>query len=362
MRREGFVRCLYSFCRNTCLFGWLKDRSGCYTCQCAGRGNEALFEGDIAIVGNMRDFLEEVLEDPSRALGNETSPTSRTSLNLNSPIWNMYQKDSYWIVPYVIENRIGVSGRAAIEGAVREMARYTCVRLQPRTYENKYIYFYNGGRCFSPVGQTLNKQWVSLGRSCWSKGIVLHLIMHSLGFWHEQSRPERDQHVKINFENIRTDMGYNFNKQKPHETNTLASYDIDSIMHASAFEYSLNSQPTITYLNGSAIKTQRERLSKGDIKKVNELYECKRNHIAVVPQEIERCAERDEFCIRLQKLGGCFTYQEFMVKHCFETCKAAHTGCFDMNAYCQQWAVTGYCYGEYSGYMRANCRRSCRLC
>ena len=37
---------------------------------------------------------------------------------------------------------------------------------------------------------------------CLRQDIIMHEFMHALGLWHEQSRPDRDQFVRILWENI----------------------------------------------------------------------------------------------------------------------------------------------------------------
>ena len=63
--------------------------------------------------------------------------------------------------------------------------------------------------------------------------------MHALGFWHEQSRPDRDKYVRINWENIAEER-HNFGKLRADEITYLGvGYDYSSIMHYKKYVQSL---------------------------------------------------------------------------------------------------------------------------
>lgn len=58
-------------------------------------------------------------------------------------------------------------------------------------------------RCFSSVGnQNVGKQRLSIGKNCDRLGTVEHEFLHALGFWHEQSRDDRDDYVTIIWDQI----------------------------------------------------------------------------------------------------------------------------------------------------------------
>lgn len=52
------------------------------------------------------------------------------------------------------------------------------------------------------VGRVGGKQDLSLADPCQRVGIIEHEFMHALGFWHEQSRVDRDEYVTVRWENI----------------------------------------------------------------------------------------------------------------------------------------------------------------
>ena len=58
-------------------------------------------------------------------------------------------------------------------------------------------------RCCSFVGKRGDGgQAISIGKNCDKFGIVVHELGHVIGFWHEHTRPDRDDHVEIIYKNI----------------------------------------------------------------------------------------------------------------------------------------------------------------
>merc|ERR1719510_2389551 len=135
-------------------------------------------------------------------------------------------------IPYVIASSFSSRDRSIIAKAMEAYHKETCIKFVPRSSERGYVYIAAGQGCSSSVGRTGSRQQVSLGRGCVHTGIVIHEFMHALGFFHEQSRTDRDEYVTIKFENIRPSMKYNFDKYGQDKIDHLgAEYDTCSIMH-----------------------------------------------------------------------------------------------------------------------------------
>ena len=109
------------------------------------------------------------------------------------------------------------------------------MKFQLRTYGDR-IQFTNGSGCSSYVGRLGRgrEQSVTLGRGCFSVGIVLHELLHALGIWHEQSRPDRDGYIRIITDNIKERHRHNFRKRNSYLIDYHGEgYDYNSVMHYS---------------------------------------------------------------------------------------------------------------------------------
>ncbi|XP_016106215.1 high choriolytic enzyme 1-like [Sinocyclocheilus grahami] len=203
-------------------------------------------------------------------------PKTRNALYCfnNNGFW---KKDSNNIVelPYMVSGEFSYYDRSVIEDAMSTFDSKTCIRFVARSTQSDYISIENKDGCYSSLGRTGGKQVVSLNRQgCVYHGIVQHELNHALGFYHEQTRSDRDEYVKINWENMSPDMAYNFEKQNTNNQKT--PYDYGSIMHYGRTAFSI--QPgleTITPIPDETVEIgQRQGMSNTDILRINKLYGC----------------------------------------------------------------------------------------
>nr|BAJ23943.1 hatching enzyme [Hypomesus nipponensis] len=176
-------------------------------------------------------------------------------------------------VPYKISTVFQSNDVNAIKKAMNGFATQTCIRFVPYAGQRNYLDIQSNGGCWSALGKQRGVQQVSLDTAgCISNGVIQHELLHALGFYHEHTRSDRDQYIKVNFENIRPENAKDFVKQDTNNLNT--PYDYSSVMHYGKYAFSRGGD-TITPIPDSSVTIgQRVGMGRIDIERVNKLYEC----------------------------------------------------------------------------------------
>ncbi|XP_057700816.1 low choriolytic enzyme-like [Corythoichthys intestinalis] len=233
-----------------------------------GPDEESISETILRINNGSSEYLLE---------GDLVIPRARTAMKCMS-----YKPNCLWPkslngnveVPIIIADEYTNEEKGRIVHALREIQAKTCIRFPTRTTQKSYISFEPKSGCSSRIGYMGYKQVVSLQRSgCVLKGIIQHEVLHSLGFHHEHTRSDRDQHVLIHWDNIQKDKKIAFKKQDTNNLNT--PYDYSSVMHYGRTAFGINSAVTITPIPDSSVEIGEQRdLSYLDIIRINRLYKC----------------------------------------------------------------------------------------
>ncbi|XP_042868456.1 zinc metalloproteinase nas-4-like [Penaeus japonicus] len=326
--------------------------------EAAGGGDDptlrsGFFQGDIMLPS--KDHLLQIIQG---------SPDAQGSAARNPAL--------RWpgaLIPYVISASFSRAERAVIGGAMGEYHSKTCLRFVPReSQHSSYVHILKGEGCSSAVGRSGGLQVVSLGQGCVYHGVVVHEFMHAAGFWHEQSRYDRDQHVTINWKNIIGDMKYNFDKKTNRLTSDLGlGYDYASVMHYGSRAFAVDaSRPTIVPKVPGVEIGQRRGFSQLDVKSLNILYRCDEGKPTLPPTPTEKpgdCTDAHAACPKWAANGVCVRSPVFMSRTCRRSCNLCDekVECVDTNIHCAWWAGQGECKQNPS-YMTSSCPRSCNTC
>lgn len=181
------------------------------------------------------------------------------------------------VIPYEIHEDLPFMNKLSVFQAIdhwQKNSHLTFVELtsKNRTNYSDYITFMPapGTECSSYVGRKLGKQEINLSPRCTTMNTV-HEIGHALGLWHEQSRADRNNYVRIVWDNIEEDHKYNFD-QHLSDGQDFGDYDYQSIMHYGPLAFSKNGQPTIVPLMIGVEIGQRNHLSAKDIAAIEAMY------------------------------------------------------------------------------------------
>ena len=136
----------------------------------------------------------------------------------------------------MFSGNVSTANRALAIEAMAEWEMVAAVSFQNGFGIGNYIHIQNHA--------SVNNSWVGVQGGMqivnihnWNEFTIVHELGHALALWHEQSRPDRNTYITINWPLIPIDKWHNFDSHS--EGYMIGPYDFDSIMHYGQCAFSI---------------------------------------------------------------------------------------------------------------------------
>jgi Astacin (Peptidase family M12A) len=179
------------------------------------------------------------------------------------------------IIPYRIDPNHPF--KREIERAISTLNSQTVLWFKPTTdYSSSYISIVNSNRCYSNwAGEPFfgDGYTVEIGAQC-GYGGAIHELLHTAGVMHEHSRFDRDEYVRVSYDNVVSDRRADYDKL-PNAFElfkNINKYDYDSIMHYPCTGDAAKDSTKPVIESATRPVGQRSGLSDGDIAGIASMY------------------------------------------------------------------------------------------
>lgn len=230
------------------------------------RNGLPIYEGDIILDGVITGPLS-----GSSGLQRPASPALPRTLGIiySNTLWPVVS--GVHQIPYIITN-----DTANVDAAIAQFNTTFSGLIQwvPRTTQTDYVNFQmdpadTSGSGYAYIGRIGGAQIIHCAINC-TVSVLAHEMGHSAGLYHEQSRPDRNTYVNLNYSHIQTN-------QMDDATATdndwiYGPYDFASVMQYDAFSLSADGSQTIQSIPAGIPLSNTTYYTTADIDTIRRIY------------------------------------------------------------------------------------------